>query len=140
MDPPLLGHEKSFSRIAASQRPGLLDCSLRVACRLIYLDSIENDVKAKERSSQHFSIWILRRGLRPSLSPRRRFYGSAPTAFFFKFRVRKFARGDFVNILMGVEDAPEAFGVDFIDFSHDFSLIFSLMKDVWTGEPSRLAI
>ena len=44
--------------------------------------------------------------------PKKKILRLGSNSFLFKIAVRKFARGDFVNILMGVEDAPEAFGVD----------------------------
>lgn len=76
--PPLEGHDKNFCRIAASQR-------------LYYLDSVQIPQKRPEERLPTE---------RPSSAPKAK---PKPK----KKILRKYARGDFVNILMGVEDAPE---------------------------------
>jgi len=80
LDPePLEGHEANFCRIAASQR-------------LIYLDHVKiQPPAAPEEPKLDFSMTV-----KPNAKPKPK-----------KKILRKFARGDFVNILMGVEDAPE---------------------------------
>jgi len=96
LNPPVLaGHDLPFSRVAASQRLMELDTGPRIE------PTVTIEVEATVDPDR----------VKPKAKPKKKI-------------LRKFARGDFVNILMGVEDAPEV---------NPRGLPYDPVEGVWAG-------